>query len=213
MDATADERLRSAVLFGVTVAVLVAGGWWWHAAAPSPVARPPGAVATPSAGPSVSTPLDRALALGDSDAVSVRVDAETGAVVRALEAPRAVIDPSSGEITDIEGDPSWLFFQGELPAFRDTIWRERTVLVPGQRIVRQAGGGDARQLLQYRCTRPGTLMVTLFDAELAGPSEIDCDGTTTSAQVLSHGNPFRVSLSTVGLREIDVEAQLVFLPR
>ncbi|MET8039646.1 hypothetical protein ABZU25_02130 [Micromonospora sp. NPDC005215] len=211
MDATADERLRSAVLFGATVAVLVAGGWWWHVAAPSPVARPAGAAATPAVVSSVSTALDRAVVR--SGEVRVRVDAETGEVVRALDAPRAMIDPATGEITDIEGDPSWLFFQGELPSFRDTIWRERMALVPGQRVVRQAGGGDSRQLLQYRCTRPGTLLVTLFDAELVGPSEIDCDGTTTSAQVLSHGNPFRVSLSTVGLREIDVEAQLVALPR
>ncbi|MEU8211097.1 hypothetical protein AB0B85_18110 [Micromonospora sp. NPDC049044] len=211
MDATADERLRSAVLFGAAVAVLVAGGWWWRSAAPSPAARPTGAATAPAVRPSVSTELDRALVR--SAEVTARVDAETGRTVGALDAPRAMVDPATGMITDIEGDPSWLFFQGELPPFSDTIWREQSVLVPGQRVVRQAGGGDARHLLQYRCTRPGTLTVTLFDAELAGPSEIDCDGTTTSAQVLSHGNPFRVTLSTVGLREIDVEAQLVALPR
>ncbi|MEU7754552.1 hypothetical protein [Micromonospora sp. NPDC049171] len=211
MDAMADERLRSAVLFGATVAVLVAGGWWWRSAAPSPVAGPAGATATPAVGPSVSTPLDRALVRGGE--LTARVDGETGAAVRAVDAPRAVIDPANGTIIDIEGDPSWLFFRGELPSFRETIWRERTVLAPGQRVVRQAGGGDSRYLLQYRCTRPGTLSVTVFDGELAGPSEIDCDGTITTTEVLSHGRPFRVALSTVGVREIDVEAQVVGLPR
>ncbi|MEU8328329.1 hypothetical protein [Micromonospora sp. NPDC048839] len=211
MDATAEGRLRSAVLFGATAALLVAGGWWWRSAAPAPVARPPGTAATPVAGPSVSTPLERALVRGIG--ATARVDGETGAVVRAVDAPRAVLDPASGEIIDIEGDPSWLFFQGELPSFRETIWQERAVLVPRQRIVRQAGGGDSRYLLQYRCTRPGTLSVTVIEAESAGPSEIDCDGTITSAEVFSHGRPFRVSLSTGGVREIDIEAQLVGLPR
>ncbi|MGC4811363.1 hypothetical protein ACLQ29_12645 [Micromonospora sp. DT228] len=211
MGATVDERLRSAVLFGATVAVLVAGGWWWRSAAPSPVSPPAGATVAPAVGPSVSTPLDRALVRGGE--LTARVGGETGAVVRAVDVPRAVIDPASGEITDIEGDPSWLFFQGELPAFRETIWQERAVLVPRQRVVRQAGGGDSRYLLQYRCTRLGTLSVTVFEAESAGPSEIDCDGTITSAEVFSHGRPFRVSLSTVGVREIDFEAQLVGLPR
>ncbi|MEU4470808.1 hypothetical protein [Micromonospora sp. NPDC023888] len=210
MDATADERLRSAVLFGAAVAVLVAGGWWWRTAAPAPAARPAGAAATPVVGPSVSTPLERALLRGAG--VNVRVDAETGAVVRAVDAPATVIDPATGKIIDIEGDPSWLVFQGELPSFRETIWQERAVLVPGQRVVRQAGGGDSRYLLQYRCTRPGTLSVTVVEGDLAGPAEIDCDGMITSAEVLSHGRPFRVWLSTVGVREIDVEAQLVGLP-
>ncbi|MFG1916472.1 hypothetical protein [Micromonospora sp. NPDC048898] len=209
MDVTAEERLRSAVLFGATVAVLVAGGWWWRSAAPSPVAEPAGATTAPAVGPSVSTPLDRALVRGGE--LTARVDGE--AVVRAVDAPRAVVDPANGKIIDIEGDPSWLFFRGELPSFRETIWRERTVLVPGQRVVRQAGGGDSRYLLQYRCTRPGNLSVTVFGGELAGPSEIDCDGTITTTEVLPHGRPFRVSLSTVGVREIDVEAQLVGLPR
>ncbi|MFG1840912.1 hypothetical protein [Micromonospora sp. NPDC049175] len=211
MGTTVDERLRSAVLFGATVAVLVGGGWWWRSAAPSPVTRLPGAAVTPIAGPGVSSSLARVLVRGDE--VTARVDGETGAVDRAVNVPRAVIDPGSGEILDIEGDPSWLFFLGGLPSFRETIWREQKTLVPGQRVVRQGGGGDSRYLLQYRCTRPGTLMVTVFDAELDGPSEIDCDGTTTGAQLFSHGRPFRVSLSTVGVREIDVEAQLVGLPR
>ncbi|MBM0275647.1 hypothetical protein [Micromonospora tarensis] len=208
MDVTADDRLRSVVLYGAAVIVLAVGGWWWRAAAPAPTAGPVAAsTASSTVRPSVSTELDRALTAGaPAERLRMQVDG-TGAIVR------AEIDPATGQITDIEGDPSWLFFQGELPAFRETIWREQTTIVPGQRVVREASGGEPRQVLQYRCTRPGTLLVTVAEAELAGPSEIDCDGMTTSAQVLAHGRPFRVSLSTVGVREIDVEAQLVTLPR
>lgn len=204
-----DDQLRSAVLFGAAVAVLAVGGWWWRAAAPASTAgsaRSSVAV-VPSVGPTVSSALDRAVVGGTpGERLTVRVDA-TGEMVRTQ------IDPSTGMITDIEGDPSWFVLQGELPTFRETIWRAREVLVPGQRIVQQAGGGDSRYLLQYRCTRLGTLSVSVSEGELAGPSEIDCDGTVTSAEVLSHGRPFQVSLSVVGVREIDVEAQLVTLPR
>ncbi|WP_406073267.1 hypothetical protein [Micromonospora sp. NBC_01638] len=207
MDATADDRLRSAVLFGAAVAALTVGGWWWHAAAPASTVGSAAfsAAASPTVGPSVSTALDRALV--------VRAAGERLTIVGPTEMVRTEIDSATGMITDIEGDPSWLFFQGELPSFRETIWREQTALVPGERVVRQAAGSDSRQLLQYRCTRPGTLLVTIFGADLSGPSEIDCDGMTTSAEVFSHGRPFRVSLATAAEREIDVEAQLVTLPR
>lgn len=57
------------------------------------------------------------------------------------------------------------------------------------------------------------MLVSVSGAGLAGPSEIDCDGTVASAEVLAHGRPFRVSLSATGEREIDVQAQLVLLPR
>ncbi|WCN81211.1 hypothetical protein [Micromonospora sp. LH3U1] len=208
MDPTADDRLRSAVLFGAAMAVLAVGGWWWHAAAPAPTAGPatPPTV-VPSAEQTVSTALDRAVAAGSPDARG------TVYLFGQDEVVRTEIDPATGMITDIEGDPAALFFEGDLPDFRETLWRERTALAPGQRIVRQAAGGDSRQLLQYRCTRPGTMVVTISGAGFTGPFEIDCDGAVASAEVLSYGKPFRVSLSPAGDREIDVEAQLVTLPR
>ncbi|MET7706656.1 hypothetical protein [Micromonospora sp. NPDC005413] len=214
MDPTADDRLRSAVLFGAAVAVLAVGGWWWQAAAPTPTPGSAGPVsAMPSAGPTVSTAMERALAAGEPDArVTILVDGE-GEVIRMRDAPRVTIDPATGSISDIEGDPSALFEEGDLPAFRETVWRERFELVPGQTVARQAAGGDSRQLLQYRCTRPGTMLVTISGAGLAGPARVDCDGTIATAEVLAHGRPFRLSLATVGDSEIDVEAQLVTLPR
>ncbi|WP_433648735.1 hypothetical protein ACQP2C_17130 [Micromonospora zamorensis] len=214
MDTTADDRLRSAVLVGAAAAVLAVGGWWWQAAAPASTARSAAPSETvPSTGPSVSTALERALVTGvPGERLTMRVDA-SGEVVSIPEDAWPEIDPETGKIVDIHGDPAGLSFQGDLPSFRDAVWQERAALAPGQSVVRQAPGDSGRHLLQYRCTRPGAMLVSVSGAGLAGPSQIDCDGTVASAEVLAHGRPFRVSLSAAGEREIDVQAQLVLLPR
>ncbi|NYH43796.1 hypothetical protein HNR22_003523 [Micromonospora jinlongensis] len=213
MDTTADDRLRSAVLVGAAVAVLAVGGWWWQAAAPASTARSAAPAIVPSAGPSVSTALERALVTAvPGERLMMRVDA-SGEVVSIPEGVRPEFDPETGMIVDIHGDPAALSFEGELPSFRDTVWQERAALAPGQSVVRQAPGDSGRHLLQYRCTRPGTMLVSVSGAGLAGPSRIACDGTIANAEVLAHGRPFRVSLSTAVEREIDVQAQLVLLPR
>ncbi|MGW3887497.1 hypothetical protein ACWD69_02315 [Micromonospora chokoriensis] len=215
MRATTDDRLRSAALVGLAVAALAVGGGWWRAAAPTSTAGSAGPSPTaPTVGPSVSTPLERALVtvVEPGERFTMRLD-DAGKVVSVPRGVWAELDPETGMIADVEGDPGVLFFQGGLLPFRETVWRERTALAPGERIVRQSAEGAARLLLQYRCTRPGSLTVTVVGAGLAGPSEIDCDGTVASARVLSHGRPFRVALSATGEREVDVEAQLVELPR
>ncbi|MET8085184.1 hypothetical protein [Micromonospora sp. NPDC005237] len=208
MDA-ADDRLRSAVLAGVTLAALAVGGWWWRAAAPTPAAGP---VGVPSAEPSVSTELERVLARGVPEGrVTLRVDPETGEAVR-VEGRPPLVDPETGTVVDLGDDQGVLSPGSDLPSFRATIWREQRELTPGQGLTRQSSGDGSRYLLQYRCTRPGTLAVTSTGAELAGPPRIDCDGTLASAEVVPTDGPFRVSLSAVGDKPIDVQAQLVALP-
>lgn len=212
---TSDDRLRSVVLFGAAVAVLVAGGWWWRAAAPASTAGTavPSAAAVPSVGPSISTPMERLLAEEEPDErVTVRLDPNTGEVLRVRKGSHVVLDPATGSITDIEGDPAVLFPAGELPSFQMTIWREERELAPGQDVTRQASDDGSRYLLQYRCTRPGTLAVTSDEAKINGQPRIDCDGTVANAEVLPGGGPFRVSLSAVD-RPIVIQAQLVALPR
>ncbi|MFG1870086.1 hypothetical protein [Micromonospora arborensis] len=201
MDPTADERLRSAVMFGAAVAVLAVGGWWWRAAAPTSAAssaRPP--AAEPSVEPSVSTALERALVSSEPDGSSVtfRVDPETGEVVE-LRRPTSL---SLGA----EDAP------GDLPVFEGTIWRQQGELVPGQDVTRQSANDGGRYQLQYRCTRPGAMMVTSTGAEILGPSRIDCDGGATLAEVAPTGGPIRVSLSAVGDKPVDAEAQLFAAP-
>ncbi|MGC4866739.1 hypothetical protein ACLQ3B_15050 [Micromonospora sp. DT53] len=217
MDATSDDRLRSVVLFGAAAAVLAVGGWWWQSAAPASTAGTavPSA-AVPSVGPSVSTPVERLLAQDlaaaePDERVTVRIDPNTGEVLRVRTGPQVVIDPETGSITDIEGDPGALFAADDLPVFQETIWREQRDLAPGQEVTRRAGNDGARYLLQFRCTRPGTLVVTSTEAKINGPARIDCDGTIAHAEVLPGSGPFRVSLSAVD-RPIDIQAQLVALP-
>ncbi|MFE9192158.1 hypothetical protein ACFYL6_21390 [Micromonospora sp. NPDC007208] len=215
MDATSDDRLRSMVLCGAAVAVLVVGAGWWRAAAPASTAGTavPSAAAVPSVGPSVSTPIERFILPEEPDErVTVRMDPNTGEVLRVRTGSRVVIDPATGSITDIEGDPAVLFPSGDLPVFKETIWREERELARGQGLTRQAGDDGARYLLQYRCTRPGTMAVTSTGAEIVGQPRIDCDGTVANAEVLPGSGPFRVSLSAVD-RPIDIQAQLVALPR
>ncbi|MEV4659016.1 hypothetical protein [Micromonospora sp. NPDC049301] len=214
MDAAADDRLRAVALVGVALAALAVGGWWWRAAAPAPTARP---APTPTArldevGPGDGTPS------GVPDVRrTVRLETETGEAVRAGETSTVWIDPETGMVTDLDGPAGEFLYQpdpsGGLPLFTETIWREQRELTPGQGVTRQSTDDGARYLLQYRCTRPGTLVVTSTGAEIAGPPRIDCDGTTASADVLPGGGPFRVSLSAVGDKSIDVQAQLVALPR
>ncbi|MFI6232246.1 hypothetical protein ACIBD9_01640 [Micromonospora sp. NPDC050784] len=213
MDATSDDRLRSMVLFGAAVAVLVVGAGWWRAAAPASTAGTAGpSAAVPSVGPSVSTPIERFLLEDEPDErVTVRMDPNTGEVLRVRSGPRAVIDPATGSITDIDGDPAVLFPAGDLPSFHETIWREHRELAPGQDVTRQASDDGARYLLQYRCTRPGTMVVTSTGAGIVGRPRIDCDGMIANAEVLPGGGPFRLSLSAVD-RPIDIQAQLVALP-
>ncbi|MBM0235584.1 hypothetical protein JNW91_29715 [Micromonospora sp. STR1_7] len=212
---TADDRLRSAVLVGVTLAALAVGGWWWRAAAPAPMAGPADpSVGTPTAGPTVSTALERLLASAAPDTrVTLRMEGER--IVGG--GPTGVtIDPETGMVTEIDGAAAGTFYQpdptGGLPRFGQTTWREQRELAPGEGLIRQSGDDGSRYLLQYRCTRPGTLAVTSTGAEIAGPPRIDCDGATASAEVRPGGGPFRVSLSAVGDQRIDVEAQLVALP-
>ncbi|WP_435205385.1 hypothetical protein [Micromonospora sp. bgisy143] len=210
MSAAGDDRVRSAVLVGMALGALAVGGWWWRAAAPAPVAGP---VRPPVVAPSVSTELERFLArVEPGEQLTMRVDPQRGEVVRVDGNRRVVINPETGEATDIDGDVGVLVPGSDLPSFRSTIWREERELAPGEERTRQASDDGSRFLLQYRCTRPGALAVTSTGAEIAGPPRIDCDGTLASARVLPGGGPFRVSLSAVGDQPIDVAAQLVALP-
>ncbi|MEW2430603.1 hypothetical protein AB0877_21565 [Micromonospora sp. NPDC047644] len=210
MDATANDRLRSVVLFGAAAAALVVGGWWWHSAAPSST---PGTVGAPSVERSVSTPLERLIAAEEpEERITARMDPDTGAVIRVESSPWAVVDPETGSISDIEGDPEVLFPSGDLPPFNETVWREQRGLAPGEAVTRQAGDDGVRYLLQYRCTRPGAMAVTSDQAKINGQLRIDCDGTIANAEVLPLGGPFRLSLTAVD-RPIDIQAQLVALPR
>ncbi|MET8349644.1 MULTISPECIES: hypothetical protein [unclassified Micromonospora] len=212
MDAAADDRLRSAALVGVALAALAVGGWWWRAAAPAATAQPaPTPTVRPDEiGPGSGTPS------GVPDVRrTVQLDSETSVIAREGETSSVWIDPETGRITDLDGPADEFVSQGDpadgLPGFSATIWRERATLTPGKSVIREASGDGGRYLLQYRCTRPGGMLVVVTGARLTGPSRIDCDGALNMADVDAIGGPIRVSLSTAGEEPVDVEAQFVEL--
>ncbi|MFF5178798.1 hypothetical protein ACFY2Q_12335 [Micromonospora sp. NPDC000316] len=213
MDAAEGYRLRSAVLAGVAVAALAVGGWWWQAAAPTVGSARP-STAEPSGEPTLSTAMERVLAAGvpDGRPVTVRVDPETGEVNEVRSRSRVVIDPATGAVVDVEGPPGDGFTTGDLPLFKETVWRVRRELSPGVAVTRRSADDGGRHLLQFRCTRPGSLAVAVTGARVAGPSHVDCDGTIATAEVVSAGGSIRVSLLSTGAQPIDVQAQLVTLP-
>ncbi|MFG1756022.1 hypothetical protein [Micromonospora echinofusca] len=217
-----DDRLRGAVLAVAGLAALVGGGWWWQAEAPrnGPV---------PAASSNLA-PADRALLgvrpdasirftvpRGSDGPVSVWVDPRNGSTFRTDPRSGArvrvdVADPEPRRVGDgwrREGGGR----RGGLDSFPGTLWTARSLLGPGEGLVKQASAeGGARHLLQYRCVGPGELLIVVEGAWAADPITSACDGSMTSTEVTGRGGPFQVSLSSANAEPLRVEAQLVALP-
>ncbi|MEU5789245.1 hypothetical protein ABZ754_16145 [Micromonospora purpureochromogenes] len=208
MDDRADDRLRGGLLAAAALlAVTAGGGWWW---ANSPPTGPYGVTLGASAAPRGVVPsrppetLDEVLVAHPGTAVRVHVDGETGRVIEATELPGEASDPA-------------------LPRFTDTLWREHLTLTPGQEPVRRESLPDgARHLLQYRCTGPGELLISIVRGPDTDTVRTTCDGERGEFD-LPHARepgpalparsaPTRVELSAVGPRPVQVQAQLVAVP-
>lgn len=207
MDEGADDRLRGGLLAAATLLTVAAGGgWWW---ANSPATGPPGVPVGASPAPRGVVPsrspetLDEVLAAHPGTAVRVHVD-ETGRVIDATEL--------AGEAGDLA-----------LPGFTDTLWREHLTLTPGEEPVRRESLVDGvRQLLQYRCTGPGDLLISIIRGPNMDTSQTTCDGELGELELPEPMEPGdappeqpllnRVEFSAVGPRPVQVEAQLVALP-
>ncbi|MGS2613076.1 hypothetical protein ACVCAH_00865 [Micromonospora sp. LZ34] len=190
------DRLRTGVLAGLAVAALVTGGWWWRANEP---VNPP-----PAAPPAAASDSRRQVAVRDSDrALTFRVDPATGA---ALPVDRqSVVGPV--ESFPRYDDDGWL----DRPD--DLVWRERATLTRERPVTRQADRQyGARHVLQFRCTGPGELLVTVVGARAGDPLTSGCDGSLVTTQVTGRGGPLRVTLSTAGAEPVRVEARLVAVP-
>ncbi|MBQ0892006.1 hypothetical protein KBX37_02635 [Micromonospora sp. U56] len=207
MDDRRDDRLRGGLLAAAALLAVTAGGWWWWAGAPATGRRgvavgtsPPPRGVVPSRSPET---LNEVLAAHPDAAVRVRIDG-SGRVIEATELP--------GDTDDLA-----------LPRFTDTLLRERLTLIPGQKPVRRESLADgARHLLQYRCTGPGELLISIIQGPTLNTAQSTCDGELgqldlphpmepeflTPEQVA----PTRIELSAVGPRPVEVAAQLVALP-
>ncbi|WP_446211686.1 hypothetical protein [Micromonospora sp. IBSANI012] len=208
MDEGADDRLRGGLLAAATLlAVAVGGGWWWaNSPATGPAGVPVGVGAAPRGVVPSRSPetLDEVLAANPGTAVRVHIDAETGRVIEATELP--------GEAGDLA-----------LPGFTDTLWREHMTLTPGGEPVRRESLVDgARQLLQYRCTGPGDLLISIIRGPNMVTSQTTCDGELGELELPEPMEPGdappeqpllnRVEFSAAGPQPVRVEAQLVAVP-
>ncbi|MDO3703734.1 hypothetical protein Q3W71_18880 [Micromonospora sp. C28SCA-DRY-2] len=207
MDADADDRppagvgdrLRTGVLAGLAVAALVAGGAWWRANAPAT-----GPLSTVPAAPAASPAPRSEVVVGDSDrSVTFRVDPVTGAALRLDRQP----EPGAVE-------PFWRYDDdGWLDRPDDLIWRERATVTPQRPVTRQtATEYGARHVLQFRCTGPGELLVSVLGARAGDPLTSGCDGSLVTTQAISRGGPLRVTLSAAGAEPVRVEARLIAVP-
>lgn len=195
----AGDRLRAGVLAGLAVAALVAGGSWWRANAP--VTGPP---STAPSAPSGSPAPRSEVVISDSDrSVTFRVDPVTGAAMRMDPQP----DAGAVEPFRRYDDDGWLDRPGDL------IWRERATLTQERPVTRQtATGYGARHVLQFRCTGPGELRVSVLGARAGDPLTSGCDGSLVITQAISRGGQLRVTLSTAGAEPVRVEARLTAVP-
>ncbi|MFE9954885.1 hypothetical protein [Micromonospora sp. NPDC005299] len=181
-----DERIRRALLAGLTVAALAAGAGWWRAAAPAL-----GSTA-PDPAPSTGAFLGPGL--------RVMIDAETGQVLPGPEA-----DPDEPLV--LHEEPGGTAERRQVYE----VWRERSRLTPdGAPFTRRANASDAvRFRLTVGCSGPGAVAVR-FTGSTDDESEqvVSCVPATASILVVTTtGGPLLVRFAALRDR-VDLDAQL-----
>ncbi|MCW3813082.1 hypothetical protein ONA91_01235 [Micromonospora sp. DR5-3] len=201
----ADDRVRGALLAGLTVAALAAGGWWWQRSAP--------ALGETGASPSPSTGafLEPGVRLADPDTRRVTVDPD---------ARRVTVDPETGQVLPgPEADPdAGLVVHQEPGAAAEVlsshaVWAERSQLAPGDGpLVRQANpSAGERHLLTVSCSGPGTLTVAYSGSDQDGtPLTTTCAETPLARRIDAAGGPLLVRFTVAG-GAVDLDARLVAL--
>ncbi|MFC0030757.1 hypothetical protein ACFFMM_14640 [Micromonospora chaiyaphumensis] len=181
-----DERIRRALLAGLTVVALAVGAGWWRAAAPTlgPTAPDP----TPSA--------DASLQPG------IRVvDPRTGQVLPGPEA-----DPGEAVVIHQEpGDPT-------VSVVSDVLWHDGSHLRPGDLVERQISASPGqRYLLTVGCAGAGAGALTVrwsgTDEDDQG-LEVAC-GTRVDHPLTAGGGPLLVRFTATG-SAVDLDARLAW---
>ncbi|MGV9806418.1 hypothetical protein [Micromonospora chersina] len=189
----ADERIRSALLAGLTVTALAAGAGWWRAAAPE-LGRP-----APAPTPSTGAVLE--------PGVRVQLDAETGQMLDRVVLSGPEVDPDAPVV--IHEEPGGVTGRSQV-LFE--VWRERSRLTPhGAAVTRRANASDGnRFLLTVTCSGPGAVAVRFTGSSDDGTEQIlSCDGPTAASMVTvnSMGGPLLTRLAALRGR-VDLDARL-----
>ncbi|WP_433314795.1 hypothetical protein [Micromonospora chersina] len=188
-----DERIRSALLVGLTVTALAAGAGWWRSAAPE-LGRP-----APAPTPSTGALLQ--------PGVRVQLDAETGKMLDRVVLSGPEADPDAPVV--IHEEPGGVTRRSEV-LFE--VWRERSRLRPdGAPVIRRANASDGnRFLLTVSCSGPGAVAVRFTGSSDDGTEQIlSCDGPGAASMVTvsSMGGPLLTRF--VALRDrVDLDARL-----
>ncbi|MFF4889561.1 ATP-binding protein [Micromonospora chersina] len=188
-----DERIRSALLAGLTVTALAAGAGWWRAAAPELGRSAP-----------APTPSTRAFL---EPGVRVQLDAETGQMLDRVVLSGPEVDPDAPVV--IHEEPGGVTGRSQV-LFE--VWRERSRLTPdGAAVTRRANASDGnRFLLTVTCSGPGAVAVRFTGSSDDGTEQIlSCDGPTAASMVTvnSMGGPLLTRLAALRGR-VDLDARL-----
>lgn len=193
-----DERIRRALLAGLTVTALAAGAGWWRMAAPA--LGQAGPRPTPSTDAFLQ-PGVRVAPTGSPTRLSVVVDAQTGRVLEQAEA-----DPDAPLV--VHEEPGGVTRRSEV-LFE--VWRERSRLRPDAApVTRRANASDGnRFLLTVSCSGAGAVAVRFTGSSDDGTEQIlSCDGPTASmVTVNSMGGPLLVRFAALRDR-VDLDARL-----
>ena len=199
-----EERIRRALLAGLTVVALAAGAGWWRAAAPE-LGRP-----APEPSPSAAAFLEPGLRFGPGDArarATVVVDPQTGRVLDRVVLSGPEADPDAPVVVHEEPDG--------VARRRDVlfeVWRERSRLRPdGPPVIRRANASDgSRFRLSVSCSGTGAVAVGFTGSADDGTQQVlSCVGPSAVSMVMvsSMGGPLLVRF--VALRDqVDLDARL-----
>ncbi|MGY0005186.1 hypothetical protein [Micromonospora sp. I033] len=180
-----DERIRSALLAGLTVAALAVGAGWWRAAAPA-LGRP-----EPEPTPSTGAFLEPGYRV---------VDPRTGQVLPGPEA-----DPDEAVVIHQEpGDST-------VTVVSDVLWHDGSHLRPGELVERQVASSAAdRYVLTVGCTGGGALTVRWSGAEEDGEDlTMGCASGPVIRLLTADGGPLLVRFTVTGA-EVDLDARLAW---
>ncbi|MFI6131073.1 hypothetical protein [Micromonospora sp. NPDC051141] len=189
-----EERIRRAVLAGLTVLTLAVGAWWWRSAAPW---------------------LGTTVGASTDDLARSRVDLGAGAgSTPEPPAPRSrmvvEVDPRTGEVrapvvVDVEPDGGTR--RGNVS---HVVWRETSRLVPGgPPVVRQANPAPGDEYrLSVGCAGDGAVSMRVTGAGADGVERVlSCGGQVNVGFLDGTGAPVWVRFAALR-GEVELNARL-----
>ncbi|MFI2710302.1 hypothetical protein ACH495_09260 [Micromonospora sp. NPDC018662] len=194
-----EERIRAAMLVGLTVLAVALGGWWWRSTAPW---------------------LGTTVGASADDLARSRVDVDAAVGAAPPEQPTArsrmvvEVDPRTGEVRSpvvVDVEPDGGTRQGDVS---HVVWRETSRLSPGgPPVVRQANPSrDDEYRLSVSCAGDGAVSMTVSGAGSDGVERVmGCGGRVNVSLLGGTGAPVLVRFAAVrGEVELDARMEALY---